>query len=177
MISTTRTNEPIIEVLRGRLGELKEGFDRAVAEPAPTRQPHRADYLVFELGREWFAWPVVNLARIVVNRRIVTLPGRQDDLYGVMTYQNRVLAVANLHHRLNLGSMKPERIHTLLISKGLPEDTAIAVERLVAIAPVATSEMAPRPISLASDTAQMIDGEFYHQGRMVTLLNPAGFSG
>jgi chemotaxis signal transduction protein len=163
--------------LYDRLRELKEAFDQATAKPVETRPTDRVNYLVFELGREWFAWPVANLTRIVVNRRIVPLPGRQEDLYGVMNYKNKVLAVANLHHRLNLNSIKPDEINIVLISKGLAMETAIAVDRLVAIAPVPAGAIAPKPISLESETGQMIVGEFHHGGQMVTVLNPAGFGG
>jgi hypothetical protein len=53
----------------------------------------------------------------------------------------------------------------------------MAVDQLVAIAPVPTGAIAPKPISLESETAQIIAGEFHHRGRMVTVLNPAGFRG
>jgi chemotaxis signal transduction protein len=163
--------------LHAKLGEVKAAFDRATAKPAETRPTDGVNYLVFELGREWFAWPAANLTQIVVNRPIVALPGRQADLYGAMNYKNKVLAVANLHHHLNLSSMKPDEIKILLISKGLAVDAAIAVDRLVAMATVATGAITPKPISLESETAQMIIGGFKHRGRMVSVLDPAGFSG
>jgi chemotaxis signal transduction protein len=177
MISKTKSGDTLFADLSNRLRELKEVFDRSTAKPVETRPTDRVDYLVFALGGEWLAWPVANLARIVVNGRIVALPGRQEDLYGVMNYKNKVLAVANLHHRLNLNSINPDEINILLISKGLAVETAIAVDRLVAMAPVSTGAVAPKPISLESETAQMIAGEFPHRGRMVTVLNPAGFGG
>ncbi|MGD8845845.1 MAG: chemotaxis protein CheW [Desulfobacteraceae bacterium] len=173
----TKSGDTLSADLYDRLRELKEAFDRATAKPIETRPADRVNYLVFELGREWFAWPVANLAQIEIDRRIVALPGRQADLYGVMNYKNKVLAVANLHHRLNLNSIDPDEIKIVLISKGLGVEAAIAVDRLVAIAPLSTSAMAPRPISLESETAQLIAGEFHHRGQMVTVLNPAGFSG
>jgi chemotaxis signal transduction protein len=177
MNSTTQRDDTLFADLHDSLRELKAAFDRATAKPVETRPTDRVNHLVFELGREWFAWPVANLSRIVVNRRIVALPGRQKDLYGVMNYKNKVLAVANLHHRLNLNAIDPDEINILLISKGLAVETAIAVDRLVSIAPVANSAIAPKPISLESEAAQMIAGEFRHRGQMVTMLNPAGFSG
>jgi chemotaxis signal transduction protein len=177
MISKTKSGDTLFAALSNRLRELKEAFDRATAKPVETRPTDRVNYLVFELGREWFAWPVANLTRIVADRRIVALPGRQQDLYGVTNYKNEVLAVANLHHRLNLNSIKPDEINILLISKGLAVESAIAVDRLVAMAPVSAGAIAPKPISLESETAQMIAGEFHHRGRMVTVLNPAGFGG
>lgn len=177
MILKTKSGDTLFTDLYDRLRELKEGFDRAIAKPIETRPTDRVNYLVFELGREWFAWPVANLTEIVLNRRIVASPGRQEDLYGIMNYKNKVLAVANLHHHLNLNSKNPDEINILLISKGLAMESAIAVDQLVAIVPVPAGAIAPKPISLESETAQMIAGEFHHRGQMVTVLNPAGFSG
>jgi chemotaxis signal transduction protein len=177
MTLKTKSGDTLFADLCDRLRELKEAFDQATAKPVETRPTDRVNYLVFELGREWFAWPVANLTQIVLDRRIVALPGRQKDLYGVMNYKNKVLAVANLHHRLNLNSIDPDKINILLISKGLAVETAIAVDRLVSMAPVPTGAIAPKPISLESETAQIIAGEFHHRGQMVTVLNPGGFSG
>jgi chemotaxis signal transduction protein len=177
MTLKSKSGDTLFADLYDRLREIKEAFDRATAKPVETRPTDRINYLVFELGREWFAWPVANLTQIVLDHRIVALPGRQEDLYGVMNYKNEVLAVTNLHHRLNLNSIDPDEINILLISKGLAVETAIAVEQLVSMAPVSTGAIAPKPISLESETAQMIAGEFHHRGQMVTVLNPAGFSG
>jgi chemotaxis signal transduction protein len=177
MTLKTKSDDTFFADLHDRLRELKEAFDQATAKPVETRPADRVNYLVFELGREWFAWPVANLARIVLDRRIVALPGRQEALYGAMNYKNKILAVANLHHHLNLNAIDPDEINILLISKGLAVETAIAVDRLVSIAPVPAGAIASKPISLESETAQMIAGEFHHRGRMVTVLNPAGFSG
>jgi chemotaxis signal transduction protein len=175
MRSKTNSEAPLSADLQARLGEIKAAFDRAIAKPVETRSTDGVNYLVFELGRELFAWPVAHLTQIVVNRPVVALPGRRADLYGAMNYKNKVLAVANLHHHLNLSPMKPHEIKILLISKGLAVDAAFAVDRLVAMTPVEMGAIAPKPISLESETAQMIVGEFYHRGRMVSLLDPGGW--
>jgi chemotaxis signal transduction protein len=177
MTLKTKSSDTLFTDLYDRLREIKAAFDRATAKSAEIRPADRVTYLVFELEREWFAWPVANLTQIVRDRRIVALPGRQEDLYGVVNYKNKVLAVANLHHRLHLNAIDLDKIDILLIAKGLSEETAIAVDRLVAMAPVPTGAIAPKPISLESKTAQIIIGEFHYQGHLVTVLNPAGFSG
>lgn len=176
MIPKTNSDDTRFADLHDGLGKLQEEFDRATAKPIETRQADKRSYVVFKLGRELFAWPVANLTQIVVNRRIVTLPGRQKSFYGVMNYKNKTLSVTNLHHLLNLGSMKTDQITTLLISKGLMVDTAFAVNRLVTIVSVAVNAIAPKPISM-TDAASMIAGEFFHREQMVTVLNPDAFSG
>lgn len=159
-----------------RLLRLREDFDRATAKPIAPRSDDRVNYLVFKLERESLAWPTASLTEILANRRIVLIPGRQDSLYGVINFKNRVLTVSNLHHRFNLAAVRPDENNIILVSRGLAVDTALLVDDLVAILSVAAGEIKPKPMSLDPETAQMIVGEFHHRGQMVTVLNPDAFS-
>lgn len=172
-----QTQKALSTELQERRLQLREAFDRATAKPIEPDKGARINYLVFILGSEFFAWPAAGLTRILLNRKIVLLPGRQDSHYGVINYKNQVLSVTNLHHRFGLDSVQPDDQNIVLISKGLRIDTALLVDDLTTIVSVAEGAIRPKPISLDPKTAQMIVGEFFHQGQMVTVLNSDAFSG
>jgi chemotaxis signal transduction protein len=163
--------------IHGRLLRLKENFDRTIAQPIEVKPRDRTKYLVFRLKEEFFAWPAANLKEIVFDLPIVALPGRLDRFYGIVNYKNNVLPVVNLHHHLNLASEKSEKSHILLITKALAADSALLVDGLILVAPVANDRIRPKPISIEAETAHMICGEFYHKEQMVTILNPEAFCG
>jgi chemotaxis signal transduction protein len=162
--------------IQNRLLRLKETFDRAIAKPIASKPGNRTQYLVFKLEQEYFAWPAADLEEIILNRRIVALPCRQERSYGIVNYKNDVLPVINLHSHLNFASEKPQKGRILLITRGLATDTAVLVNDLVTLVPVANNRIRPKPISIKPEITHKISGEFYHEGQMVTLLNPAAFS-
>ncbi len=103
--------------IQNRLLRLKETFDRAIAKPIASKPGNRTQYLVFKLEQEYFAWPAANLEEIILNRRIVALPCRQERFYGIVNYKNDVLPVISLHSHLNFASEKPQKGRILLIKE------------------------------------------------------------
>ncbi len=160
-----------------RLRTLRESFDLAATRPVEYGRRDLTVYLLFRVGRETFAWPTASLREIVINRKIVPAPGGLKGVHGVINYRNEVLAVINLHFRLKQPPFQPGTENILLITKGLRTDAALLVDRLIDARKLADREIKAKPLSLDSETARMIAGEFLHEGEMATLLQPESISG
>lgn len=167
-----KTN-PTIVTLKTELRELRRSFDFAVSEPYEVRDDSDLKYIAFGIDEEVFAWPVENLREIVVNRRIVPVPGGDRTICGAFNYQNQVLPVINIRSFLGLPlrEIRPENI--LLVTRGLRYETAFPVDRLSAILSIHEADIKAGTVSLDRDVAGTIIGEVFHEGRMVALLNPA----
>ncbi len=161
------------ELLEKELRELKESFDLALIKPFDTEAKTYLKYIAFALDDELFAWPVANLKEIVMNRKIVPIPGTGDNLHGAVNYKNQVLPITNLRYYLGLRLDEPGRANTLMVVKDLAFETAFPVDRLEGILVVDEQCVKPKPVSLDQDIAAMITGEIVHDGRMIALLNPA----
>ncbi len=79
--------------LQQRFDELRESFDLSVARPIETEVKIFTEYIAFKLGHETFAWPTSYIKEMLLNQRIIPIPGRMENLYGVVNYKNQVLPV------------------------------------------------------------------------------------
>ncbi len=165
--------KPTIRSLKSELGELRRSFDVAVSEPFETRDRSDIKYIAFVIDEELFAWPVGNLREITINRRIVPVPGGDLSVCGAFNYQNQVLPVIDIRHILGLPSRSTRLANILMVTKGLPFETAFAVDRLSAHLSINEADIKSGAVSLDRDIAGIIIGEVFHNGRMVALLNPA----
>ena len=164
--------ETTTERLRKELRELKESFDLAILKPFDEHGRKYEKYIAFVLGDEIFAWPVSNLKEVVVNRRIISVPGGVDPLRGVINYKNQVLPVTSLHHMLGLPSHETGRENIMMVAGGLSFETAFPVDRLTAVLSIAKEDIKPKPLSLDHDTAAIITGELIQNDRIITILDP-----
>ncbi len=160
------------ETLQERMCQLRKSFNEAIARPIGTETRVYTKYIAFNLDREYFALPVASIKEVLVNQRIIPLPVKHKIIYGVMNYKNEVLPVTNLHHLLGLSSVEVGQTDTLLLTRGLAVETALLVDKILAVLDIADADIRPKPISLDHNAGEMIIGEFYHQGQLVTILNP-----
>lgn len=158
--------------LKKRLAQLKESFDLSIARPIETEERVYAKYIAFKLEQEIFAWPVRHLKEILVNQRVIPIPGRMESLYGVINYKNKVLTVTNFHYLLGIPPVEVGQKNTLLITRELPLETALWVDGLKTFLSIAEDEIKSKPISFDKDNSKMIAGEIYSQGLLITILNP-----
>lgn len=165
------------EILKKRLDQLKESFDRSVVESIETKAGVYSKYISFNLNNEFFAWPVSNLKEILVNQKILPIPGKLETLYGMLNYKNMVLSVTNLHHLLELTSVEVGEENTLLVSRGLPVETALWVDGLGPVLSIAKGDIKHKPLRLEHVVAEMITGEYYHRGQLIAILNPVSIPG
>ncbi len=166
-----------VEELAVRLRLLKETFDAATARKVRRQTKPSESHMVFALAGELCAWPTVNLAEVVVNRRIYPVPASMEALCGVINHRDRVMTVTRLHHPLHLCPAAPDERNPLLVTRGLKVNTAILTDGILGITAVAADAIKPRPISLDSAASELIAGEFIYRGKLLVILNPAAVSG
>lgn len=160
------------EILKKSLDQLKESFDLSLAEPMEIKARVYSKYITFNLNHELFAWPVSNLREVLVNQKIIPIPGRLNALYGVVNHKNQVLPVVNLHHLLGLPSVEVAQTNTLLVTKELETQIAFWVDSLESVLSIVEDDIKPKPISLDKDAEKLVMGEFYNHEVMITLLKP-----
>lgn len=158
--------------LQQRIDELRESFDLSVARPIETEARIFTEYIAFKLGHETFAWPTSYIKEMLLNQRIIPIPGRMENLYGVVNYKNQVLPVINLHNFLGLAVMEKIETNILLITTGSQMKIAILIDCLKSVLNVGEDDIKPKPISLDKDAEKLVMGEFYNHEGMITLLKP-----
>jgi len=157
--------------LEERLHLLTKSFDELIAEPIDTTTEAFKKYITFSLGQECFALLLSDIKEILVNQRIIPVPVQDSAIHGVVNYKNEILPVINLHHLLGLISTEAGKTNALLLTRGLPAEAALLAEEIVAILAIPDDAIKPKPICLDQNCEKMIVGEFYHQGRLITLLD------
>ncbi len=162
----------IHDTLRQKLQELRDSFDASVSDPIERDARIYRKYIIFMLGRELFAWPASHISKIGIDKKIIPIPGKMKGLYGVLNYKNRVLSVINLHQMLGLDSVKAGKGTTILVSRGLDVDVAVLVDGLKVVLSRSDDDIKPKPFSFGQSAGELIAGEFYHRGEMITILNP-----
>ena len=135
------------------------------------------EHIAFTLDQETFAWPAHCLKEILLNQRIIPVPAKTDNLYGVVNYKNQVLPILNLHHLLGLAVKERLETSILLITGDSSVKNAVLVDCLKGVLDIGENDVKPKPASLHSDAAKFISGEFYHHENMITLLNPERLMG
>lgn len=161
--------------LEEELEYLKQSFDIDQTKPFEYESSHLFKYIVFHISQEQYAWPLSNLKEIVLKQIVVPIPGKCELLCGVFNYRNQVMPIINIYYLLGLGVVDMEKDNTLMVTKGLPIDSAIPADRLVSIVSIAENEIKPRPISLSSDVASLIKGEVIYDSHFISILNPDAF--
>jgi len=160
------------ENLQMILAQLRESFDATVAEPIETDDRVYRQYIDIGLGGEIYAWPANYIREILIHQKVIPIPGKVDALGGVVNYRNQVISIIDLHHLLGLGPAELSERNTLLVTRGLKTDFAVLVDGLEAVLSRTNDDIRPKPVSLDEGGKKIVEGEFYHQGTMTTIINP-----
>lgn len=166
-----------IDSLENSLKELRDSFDLSVSRPYTFTADEKEKYIAFDLLREHYAWPLSHTREIIVNRKIIPVPGKHKQVLGVINYKNRVYSVIDPYRLFNLRAQDTGLENTLIVTKGLTPDTAIPVHSLAGIMEVSTKQIRETPLGNRENISRHILGKIYWQNCLVTLLNPVGFSG
>jgi len=161
--------------LVNELISLKKSFDLDQTKPFEYESKNLFKYIVFYISQEQYAWPLSNLKEIVLKQFVVPIPGKCESLCGVFNYRNQVMPVINIYYLLGLGAVDLEKENILMVTKGLPIDSAIPVDSLVSMISIAESDIKPRPISLNSEIASLIKGEAIVNQQLISILYPDAF--
>lgn len=104
--------------LRERLRELREGFDRAFAEPERQQAPPAAAYLAIRVGRAPYAVPLAQVAAVESGRAITRVPSDHAELLGITGLRGSCAAVFDLAALLGVAGPEPPR--WLLLVRAAP---------------------------------------------------------
>jgi chemotaxis signal transduction protein len=161
--------------LKKELASLKKSFDLDQTKPFEYESSNLFKYIVFHISKEQYAWPLSNLKEIVLKQIVVPIPGKCESLCGVFNYRNQVMPVINIYYLLGLGAVDMEKEIILMVTKGLPIESALPVDSLVSMISIAESDIKPKPISLSSEIASLIKGEVVIGNQFISILYPEAF--
>jgi len=161
--------------LINELESLRKSFDFDQTKPFEYELKNLLKYIIFYISQEQYAWPLSNLKEIVLKQIVVPIPGKCESLCGVFNYRNQVMPVIDTYYLLGLGTVDMEKENILMVTKGLPIESAIPVDRLVSMISIPESDIKPRPISLSSEIASLIKGEVIVDNQLISILYPDAF--
>lgn len=155
------------------LQELRNNFEQSVSEETANGNGISERYLIFRLGNESFAVPIIQLREILLAGKIVPVPGAPLFVHGVINFRNNILLVSNIHHMLQLPFKKADKNY-LLVTRNIALQAALLVDGIVNLVAVDQKDIKPKISRPMENNDPLIAGEIYYQKKLVTLLDLRG---
>lgn len=163
-------NQGVFQGVETCLRELKKAFELSVAEEIRETGEYFERHLVFQLAKESFALPVIQLREVLGNRLIVSVPGAPPSVHGVINYKNKILPVTNIHHLLQIPFHETDNA-CLLVSGAAGFETTLLIDRLVNLISIGQETIKPKAAVRNETRNQLITGEIYYRDKLITLLD------
>ena len=163
-------NPAVFQRVEAYLKELKKAFELSVADEIRETGGYSERHLVFQLAKELFALPVIQLREILGNKLIVSVPGAPPSVHGVINFKNKILPVSNIHYLLQIPFHETDNA-CLLVSGAARFETALLIDRLVNLISIGQEKTKPKAAIRNKTRDQLITGEIYYRDKLITLLD------
>ncbi|MBI4559808.1 MAG: chemotaxis protein CheW [Candidatus Hydrogenedentes bacterium] len=146
-----------------RAEELRRAFDRAFAEPHPTKDYNTDDLLCVGVSGDPFALRMSETAGLLVDRKIVPLPSSRTEFLGVLGFRGEIVPVYDLGALLGYDERKAGRWNALVRAENT---IALAFGQFEGHAHVARGDIVP--------AERLGNGPVYIQevARVGTIIRP-----
>ena len=122
-----------------------------------SQQP--AQYIVFQLAKEWFALPVEHLRGIERWRTPTPVPGTPPSILGIINQRGALLTVLDARVLLNLPTEAPSRRTRLLLTHSGEVDLALVTDHVGDMITLETP-LEPAPARATSLSRGLIQSPF-----------------
>ncbi len=161
-----------------------EAWTARLAEPEERDTGEARGVLIFRLGDEWLALPVVALREVVALRPIRRIPFQAALLAGAVNVRGELHLAVRIHSLLGLVgtnghahtpsiSSSGESKSRLIVAGGDKETWVFCVDEVDRVFRLTPNELKPVPPTLGRALARMTRGVFRSQNRAVGLLDEA----
>lgn len=127
--------------------------------------------VIFELGRDWFAFHGDCIKEILARAEVFFVPGCPPSLEGVINVRGDIESVIRLHSLLQLPESPAVANSFVLLGRGAGMLSGIRVDRVVDVVDVLQSEIQLPPATVAEALRAAVSGVLRFQQRPVTVLN------
>jgi len=127
--------------------------------------------VIFELGRDWFAFRGECIQEILANADVFFVPGCPPSLEGVINVRGDIESVIRLHTLLQLPDSPVGKASFVLLGRGAGMLSGIRVDRVVDVVDVPQSQVQAPPATLPDALRTVVSGVLRFQQRPVTVLD------
>ncbi|HEY3488738.1 MAG TPA: chemotaxis protein CheW [Candidatus Deferrimicrobiaceae bacterium] len=136
--------------------------------------PVRA-FLVFSLGREWYAIDLSSVRKVLRPASFARVPGALPEVLGLMNSQGEVLCILDLRKILGRpapSSPSAEGQLVIVVQAG-GKEAGVLVDTVDDVWEMPASDVAPTLDSLDPGKAKLFEGTLERDGRFVGLISAA----
>lgn len=165
----TRNPDGREELLREAERLIEAGREKSAEETGPARS-----FLVFSLGKEWFALDLASVRKVIRPVPLARVPGALPEVLGLMNSQGEVLCILDLRKILGMppddSAFLSETRLVIVVAAG-GKEAGVLVDTVDDVWEMAASSVAPTLESLDPARAKMFEGTIERGGRFVGLIN------
>jgi len=176
-LSTVEVNyeqEPESADKEKKKGQEEKTKASKVEEKSETEKTEEViEILTFSLLNEDFAFRISQLEEILRYQWITTVPNVPKYILGVTSLRGTVIPVIDLKLKLSLTDKLSgnNRSGKILIIKGPKGPIGVAVDKVLGVVRIATSEILPPPSHLSETELKSIEGIAIVDKRFVSIIN------
>jgi purine-binding chemotaxis protein CheW len=164
--------EPAIQEDRKAKGERPE--PSGIRQKAGTDKAEEVvEILTFSLLKEDFAFSISHLEEILKYQRITAVPNVPKYILGITSLRGKVIPVIDLKLKLSLtGTASDDTVKgKILIVRGPRGPIGVAVDKVIGVVRIPSSEILPPPSHLSEGEVKFIDGIAVVDKRFVSIIN------
>ena len=128
-------------------------------------------YLIFRVGREEHAVPLLSVREVSSIRPTRPVPGTPSYFLGVTNLRGNVISVISLAQRLGVDSIGPESARAILVFDLAATTMGVVVDEVVAVAPITAGNIDTDAHGSLPQGAEYLFGIAKINDRLVTLLD------
>jgi purine-binding chemotaxis protein CheW len=147
---------------------LEAGRAKESGEAGPMRS-----FLVFSLGREWYALDLASVRKVIRPSEFARVPGALPEVIGLMNNQGEVLCILDLRRILGMAPVSVGSIDTgfvIVVAAG-GKEAGVLVDSVDDVWEMPAADVAPTLESLDPAKAKMFEGTIERDGRFVGLIS------
>jgi purine-binding chemotaxis protein CheW len=156
------------DLLREAERLLEAGREKDAEETGPARS-----FLVFSLGREWYALDLTAVRKVLRPVPFARVPGALPEVLGLMNSQGEVLCILDLRKILGMPPAEdsPAEGRLVVVVSAGGKEAGVLVDTVDDVWELPASAVAPTLESLDPARAKMFEGTIERNGRFVGLVS------
>jgi purine-binding chemotaxis protein CheW len=157
------------ELLREAERLIEAGREKGTEETGPARS-----FLVFSLGKEWYAIDLVSVRKVIRPVPFARVPGAMPEVLGLMNSQGEVLCILDLRKILGKPAGESDILSdgrlVIVVAAG-GKEAGVLVDTVDDVWEMPASAVGPTLESLDPARAKMFEGTIERGGRFVGLIS------
>jgi purine-binding chemotaxis protein CheW len=146
--------------------------NEAAKEPAKaTSTIDDLRYLVFSLGKEQYAIPLLQVKEVIARTDTTPMPYTPSYFKGIMNLRGQVISVIDLRQKFNLAAKENSRQTAFVILDLSPLSLGVVVDSVDTVVALAKADISPTPDVESSAKSDFIDGVARKDKKLILLLN------